>query len=170
MTLADRLRSLADRLEAGEASIDTLIQTQFALTDAFESLKPGRPWTPDGHFVGSIGETFAEEHYGIRLDTPSAERHDGQAPDGRAVQIKLTQGSKVALSSEPDHLLVFQLRRDGTIEEVFNGPGSLAWKAAGKMQKNGQAPVSLSRLRDLQKQVPEDEKIPEVVASPSATH
>lgn len=165
MKLADSLRSLADRLDADDVSIDTLIQTQFALTEAFEVIKPGRPWTPDGHFVGSIGETFAEEHYGIRLDTPSAERHDGEAPGGRAVQIKLTQGSKVALSSEPDYLLVFQLHRDGTIEEVFNGPGSPAWKAVGKMQKNGQASISLSRLRDIQKQVPEEEKIPQIVAS-----
>ena len=169
MTLAARLRDLADRLESDKLPIELLIQAQFAVSDTFQRLKPNRPWTPDGHMLGSIGETFAEERYGIDLDTPSSPKHDGKAPDGREVQVKITQGKQVGLSSEPEHLLVLRLHRNATIEEVYNGPGPLAWNAAGKMQKNGQRPITVSRLRDLQKQVPESQKISQKVASPSAT-
>lgn len=59
-----------------------------------------------------------------------------------------------------DHLVVLRLLRDGSAEEVYNGPGSLAWNAAGSMQKNGQRPISLSRLRTLMAGIPQDERIP----------
>ena len=159
MELSERLRSLADELEASSPSIDSLVRVQFAVTEAFEMLEPNRPWTPDGHLVGSIGEVYARDHYAIDLDTPSAERHDGWAPDGRLVQVKMTQGKQVGLSSEPEHLLVLRLHRSGEVEEIYNGPGQLVWKAAGKMQKNGQRSVSLSRLAGLQEQVRLDERV-----------
>jgi hypothetical protein len=53
------------------------------------------------------------------------------------------------MRSEPDYLLVLELSGDGAIEEVFNGPGALAWAAAGKMQRNGQRSIGVAKLRRL---------------------
>lgn len=82
---------------------------------------------------------------------------------GTAVQIKATQGGSVGLRAEPDHLLVLVIARDGSTVEVFNGPGALAWSAAGAMQKNGQRPISVSKLRSLMSTVPSEARLPTVV-------
>lgn len=130
------------------------------VVDELERLFPGRHFTPDGHLVGSLGEVWAAHLYGIALHPASAHVHDGTSPCGRQVQVKATQGTSVALSSKPDHLIVLRLHRDGGPEECYNGPGSLAWGAAGGMQKNGQRPIALSTLRSLMSAVPMEERIP----------
>jgi hypothetical protein len=56
----------------------------------------------------------------------SVECHDAQTKDGRLAQIKATQGDGVALCAQPDHLIVIQLQKDGTIIEIYNGPVSVA--------------------------------------------
>ena len=48
---------------------------------------------------------------------------------------------------------------DGTFSEEYNGPGKLAWDHCGKMQKNGQRPISLAKLRELQTRVPQSERL-----------
>lgn len=75
------------------------------------------------------------------------------------MQIKATQIDRVALSSEPEWLLVLKIHPDGTFTEEYNGPGALAWDHCGKMQKNGQRPISLAALRKLQAEVPMDQRL-----------
>jgi hypothetical protein len=78
------------------------------------------------------------------------------------VQIKLTQRSSVALSSCPEHLLVHKLHPDGTHEEIYNGPGGHVWAwRESHIQKNGQASISLSRLRGLMEQMDLELRLPE---------
>jgi hypothetical protein len=121
---------------------------------------PGRPFTPDGHLVGSLGEVLASHYYDLELLPCSTQCHDAQTKDGRLVQVKATQGKTVALRAQPDHLLVLQLKKDGTIEEIYNGPGLLAWEHVGKQQKsNGQSPIGISTLRRLLKDVPADQRL-----------
>jgi len=139
--------------------IPSLVQRLYELTGELHTLFPERPFTPDGHLVGSLGEVLASHYYELELLSCSTECHDALARDGRNVQIKATQGSTVGLRAEPDHLLVISILRDGTIEEAYNGPGKEAWDAAGAMQKNGQRPISLSRLRKLMLDVPESAKL-----------
>lgn len=105
---------------------------------------------------------LAAETYGIELFAASAPVHDGTAPDGRLVQIKATQVDSVGISERPDYLIVLKIFRDGTFEEVYNGPGAPAWNAAGKVQKTSQRHVSLSRLRTLNELVAEGERVPRV--------
>ena len=76
------------------------------------------------------------------------------------VQVKATQGKSVALRSEPEHLLVLSLLRDGTVDEVFNGPGGLAWGRIGVPQKNSQFPLALGTLRKLMTSVPAEARLP----------
>ena len=142
------------------------IKTLYRVSHELEELFPGRHYTPDGHMIGSIGEALAACCYGLTLFEASAETHDAKAPDGRLVQIKATQIDRVALSSEPDWLLVLQIHLDGTfseVYEVYNGPGKLAWTHCGKMQKNGQRPISLAKLRSLQAEVPEEDRLKRIM-------
>jgi hypothetical protein len=125
-----------------------------------EQLYPGRRFTLDGHLVGSLGEVLAAELYGIHLSTASERCHDGTCPSGRRVQIKLTQTSRVSMYEKPDYLIVLQLRSDGTVAEVYNGPGAVAWKSSGPLQKNGQRSVSISTLRSLASTVDEGDVLP----------
>ena len=135
------------------------IKTLYQISHELEELFPGRHYTPDGHMIGSIGEALAASCYGLTLFEAGRVTHDAKAPDGRLVQIKATQIDRVALSSEPNWLLVLQIHSDGTFSEVYNGPGKLAWDNCGKLQKNGQQPISLAKLRSLQVEVPEEERL-----------
>ena len=109
------------------------IKQLYEISAELERLFPGRHYTPDGHMIGSIGEVLEASYYGLELFTASAETHDAKAADGRLVQIKATQISRIALSSEPQGLLVLRIRRGGTFSEEYNGPGKLAWKPCGKI-------------------------------------
>ena len=140
--------------------IPELVRRLYSLVAEFESLFPGRKFTPDGHLVGSIGEVLAAHRYDLSLYAASSEAHDGSARDGRQVEIKATQGNTVALRAEPQHLIVLHLDKEGQATEVFNGPGALVWSSCGAMQKNGQRPVSLSRLRKLMAQVSTEQRLP----------
>ncbi len=135
----------------------------YEIVNELEQHFPGRRFTLDGHVVGSLGEVLAEYRYDLELFTASAEWHDAKAKDGRLVQVKATQGTRgVALRSEPDHLIVLRIEADGAAEEVFNGPGSLAWSNAGQMQKNGQCFVALSTLRRLMTHLSDEARLPRV--------
>ena len=138
-----------------EKRFPEIVASLYSLVAELESMFPGRRFTPDGHLVGRIGEALAAYHYGITLSAASAECHDGVC-DGRAVQVKATQGDRVALSSEPEHLLVLRLHKDGSFTEEYNGPGRAVWGLVSHKPrpKNGQYQVSLSQLRRLASQQP----------------
>ena len=140
--------------------VPELVQRLYRIVNELESHFPGRPFTPDGHLVGSIGEVLAAHRYSPDLLPCSAEGHDARASDGRLVQIKATQGDGVAMRSCCDHLIVLRLLRTGQTEEVYNGPGQPAWNVAGKMQRNGQRPISLSKLRSLMATVSVAQRLP----------
>jgi hypothetical protein len=107
---------------------------------------PGRPFTPDGHLVGSIGEVVAAEAFGLKLYPPSQAVHDAYDAGGD-VQIKITSGRHVSMYSCCDRLLVLCIISPEEAEVVYDGPGTPAWAQAGAVQKNGQRKVSLSKLR-----------------------
>ena len=142
-------------------SVPGLVGQLYALVAQLEALFPGRRFTPDGHLVGSIGEVIAAHRYGLELLRHSAQGHDARSVSGTLVEIKATQGSSVALREQPNHLIVLHLSKFGEASEVYNGPGAAVWSAAGAMQRNGQRPISLSKLRALMAQVPEELRLPE---------
>ena len=141
------------------SEIPTLIRKLYSIVSELEGLFPDRRFTPDGHLVGSIGEVLVAHAYNLELLPASHEGHDARAEYGTLVQIKATQVRMVGLSSEPEHLLVIQIQRDGSFKDIFNGPGKVAWNAAGRMQKNGQRPIGLSKLAQLMKDVPEESRL-----------
>lgn len=139
--------------------IPALMDRLYSVIDELECLFGGRHFTPDGHLVGSLGEVWAAYLYDLKLLPASAETHDATTADGRNVQIKATQGTRIALSSQPEYLIVLQLQRHGQPLKIYNGPGAGPWNAAGKKQKNGQRPISVARLKALMAGVGEVEKI-----------
>lgn len=64
------------------------------------------------------------------------------------------------MRSEPDHLIVLRIKRNGSVREIFNGPGALPWRNANSKQTNGQCFIALSKLCELLTQVPEEERLP----------
>ena len=143
--------------QAAIASIPALVKQLYATVAEFHSLFPERKFTPDGHLVGSIGEVIAAHRYGLTLLPASAANHDATTIDGTLVQIKATQGKSVGLRAEPQHLIVLHLAETGEATEIYNGPGGMVWTACGMMQKNGQRPIRLSKLRTLMTSVPPGE-------------
>jgi hypothetical protein len=140
--------------------VTALLDDLYTAADGLERIFPGRKFTLDGHLVGSIGEVVAAYMFDLDLNPASTQGHDARARDGRQVEIKLTQGRGVAIRHEPEHLIVLHRPIGGPIRLVFNGPGSVAWAAAGKMQKNGQRPISLSRLTALSNELAEQDRLP----------
>ena len=101
--------------------LEEKIRELYRITAELEEKYPGRRFTPDGHMVGSIGEVYAAEKYGLSLLEASSEKHDARSANGRLIQIKITQTDRVSIYSEPDYLIVMKMKHDGTIEEVYNG-------------------------------------------------
>src|ERR1700733_10746343 len=111
-----------------------------------EALYPGRKFTPDGHLVGSIGEVIAAEALGLTLYPMSRTGHDAYDSKGD-VQIKMTAGKSIAMYATCVRLVVLRIVSPQEGEIVYDGPGHPVWEKAGKMGKNGQRVISLSRLR-----------------------
>jgi len=146
--------------EVRRTKLRDLIRQLYAVVAALEEEFEGRKFTPDGHLVGSIGEVVAAFAFNLMLLPASNETHDGKAPDGTLVQIKLTGGDRnISLYSEPKHLLVLQLRNSEFVT-VYNGRGSVAWQNCRAEAKNGQRSIALSTLRRLDKD--ELNKLPQV--------
>lgn len=140
--------------------LENRIKELYRIINELEKLYPGRHFTPDGHLIGSIGEVYAAEKYGLNLLPASAEKHDAITTDGRMVQIKITQTNHVSIYSEPDYLIVLKLRRDGQIEEIYNGKGKEPWEACGKLQKNGQRSINIRKLIEINAIVSDEDRIP----------
>ena len=148
--------------EDGWSEVPALLTSLYRVVNRLEELFPGRKFTPDGHLVGSIGEAIAARMFNLILLKASTAEHDATSADGQTlVQIKLTQGKRgIALRANPQHLLVLRLAPDLSVEVVYNGCGHAPWAAAGKMQKNGQRVISLSKLRAMHGKVRDSQRLP----------
>ena len=89
---------------------------------------PQKKFTLDGRLVGDIGEVLAAEKYFIELNEGLTKHHDAICTDGtkRRVQIKSTMKESLTFPCDhvPDYLLGIKIHKDGSIEEIYNGPGN----------------------------------------------
>lgn len=122
-----------------------------------ETMFPGRHFTLDGHLVGSIGEAFAKECYGIDLAIASNSFYDGTV-DSRYVQIKTVQQDRVAIRYASQEcelsnliLLVLYLNKNGCFYEVFNGPIDVLLNNGCQVNSTGYINVTVNKLLYLQK-------------------
>jgi hypothetical protein len=124
-----------------------------------------RPFTLDGHIVGTMGECLVAAAYGLELEEPSNKGYDATYNKSVKVEIKTTQGKRVAFrwhDEPPERVIIVKLNQDGTFEEHYNGPGCIIWKQyTGKPPPpNGQFQMSLSRVGTLTARVPVGSRIP----------
>ena len=132
------------------AELPALIAQLYQIVDRLEQIVPGRKFTPDGHLVGSIGEAVAEYSYGLTLLPASFKQYDAISAESRHVQIKLTQGSSVAISHACEHLLVLHLDRYQGFSEVYNGSGTPVWDQIHHKADHGrQRSIRLTQLRKI---------------------
>ena len=89
---------------------------------------PKKEFTIDGRLVGDIGEVIAALEYDVELFDVLHRGHDGKTSDGRLVQVKVTFKDSLTFRTVPDYYLGLKLYRDGTHEEVYNGPGKLIYE------------------------------------------
>jgi len=138
-----------------------LIEKLYAVVTELEEMFPGRHFTPDGHMVGSIGECLVADAYDLKLEVASNEGFDATAQDGTRVEIKATQSKRVAFRSCPDHTIIIRINKNGTFEEVFNGPGTVIWaQFSGKPRPtNGQYQIGLKKLAKLASSVPSTKRL-----------
>jgi len=139
--------------------VPPLVAGLYQTTNKLNSLFPGRPFTLDGHLVGSIGEIVAAYVYEIDLHPPSKRHSDGSMIDGRSVQIKLTGNSKsgfgfrwsdaCSLSDAPNLLVAMTLTAGKGFEEIYAGSFPIDLLLNRKNASNGQLRISVSRLKSL---------------------
>jgi hypothetical protein len=142
----------------GIEQVPELIRQLYAIVAELERHFPDRRFTPDGHLVGSIGEVLAAHHYGLELLPASTEGHDATAEDGRQVQVKATQDFSWPEKRAGASLgAAYPSRRKIAIGLQC---ASRAWENAGRMQSNGQRPISVSRLAQLMSHVLYGDRLP----------
>jgi len=143
-------RAWSSRFEEVPALIGDLLKTTQRLNLLFE----GRPFTPDGHLVGSIGEIVAEYVYDLKLEPNSTPQVDARTKDGRSVQIKLTGAKGTSFSfrwstrmntKHADVLIALKLANNG-FTEIYNGPFPADLLEGRIDTSNGQISVAISKL------------------------
>ncbi len=139
----------------------SLIHGLYKTVEDLEAMFPGRHFTPDGHMVGSIGECLVADHFNLTLMTSSNEGFDAKTASGIEVEIKATQSKSVSFRSCPKHAIVVHIRKDGSFEICYNGPGAKIWSEFSGKEKpsNGQHQIRLTRIREINKGILDNERI-----------
>lgn len=140
------------------------LEELFGAVSKLQTAYPGKPFTLDGRLVGDIGEVVASLHYRVKLNEGLTKHHDAVCDDGRNVQIKTTFSKNLTfpVGHVPDYYLGIKLNRDGTFEEIYNGPGQLIKDALKR-----RAPTSTglhgnitSQLKRINLDIPDSQRIP----------
>ena len=140
------------------------IEEMLEIVGKLQGTYPKKKFTLDGRLVGDLGEVLVEKDYDLELYEGLEKHHDGKVSDGRKVQIKTTMKNTLTFPSDhiPDYYIGIQIHSNGTYTEIFNGPGKIAWKAVKerKPSKTNLHSVTLTALRRLNEEVPDDKRIP----------
>jgi hypothetical protein len=122
---------------------------------------PKKEFTIDGRLVGDIGEIIAALEYDVELFDVLCEGHHGKTSDGRLVQVRVTFKDSLTFPSVPGYYLGLKLHRDGTYEEVYNGPGKLIYEKYKHRSGIGKKLLSFPNtdLRELSARVLRNDRI-----------
>ncbi|MBA6067553.1 DUF6998 domain-containing protein [Pseudomonas mosselii] len=146
-----------------EPKIKNALHDLFAAVGQLQAAYPGKPFTLDGRLVGDIGEVVASLAYRLTLNDGLTKHHDAVCDAGRNVQIKTTFGTTLTFPVHhvPDYYLGIRMNRDGTFEEVYNGPGYLIQQqlAGRRPTRTGLHGNLMAMLRRLNGTVAEQDRI-----------
>ena len=147
-----------------DITIPEAVSQLLRIVKQLQSAYPGKKFTLDGRLVGDLGEILVREAYDVQLNPNLQKHHDAIASDGRQVQIKATMKQSLSFPVDhiPDYYLGIKIHSDGSFEEVFNGPGSIAWEAVKnrKPTKTNLHSVSVNSLARWSAKVQARDRIP----------
>lgn len=107
---------------------------------------------------------MAEEKYDLELLPPKTKDFDAVDCRGREVQIRCNQQNTTPIKrgATQGMFLALRLLPDGTIEQIFNGPASIAHQltVGRKADSAGFVGLSHKKLCKLMESVPKSKKIP----------
>lgn len=133
--------------------VPRLITKLYATVNELNSLFPDRPFTPDGHLVGSIGEVVAAFLYDLELERCSNPGFDARIrSSGETVEVKLTSGTQINISEQDvyaDVLIVLRLVKGRLFEEVYAGPFPTVFIKTRTFNKRKFTSVAISSLDKL---------------------
>lgn len=143
-----------------QEAIKELLQTVGKLHKEY----PKKKFTLDGRLVGDLGEILAEQEYELDLYDGQEKYHDGETSKGQRVQIKATMKKSLSFPVDhvPDYYLGIKIHPDGSISEIFNGPGEIAAEAVKNRvpTKTNLHSVAISALERLNEKVKAKDRIP----------
>ena len=144
--------------------IDEALSKLLAIVNELQASYPPKAFTLDGRLLGDIGEVLASEVYDVELFRTIQPHHDGITSNKRKVQIKATMKDMLSFPADhvPDYYLGIKIDPNGAIETIYNGPGSIIAKKVCKpiVPKHNFYNVSLKTLRELDKTVADQDRIP----------
>ena len=140
--------------EVRSTVVQEALRDLYAAVGRLRERYPYRSFALDGRLVGDIVEVVAAERYQLTLLPPGTAVHDATTPDGRNVQIKGTFQNWLTFPSDPqkcpDMFLGLRVNRDGTVDEIFNGPGHMVGTMlAGRKKSHALHTVALSQFRGI---------------------
>jgi hypothetical protein len=145
-------------------TVPEAVKQMLAIVERLCTAYPHKKFTLDGRLVGDIGEVLVEDAYDLKLFEDIKKHHDAECSDGRLVQIKATMKKNLTFPADhiPNYYLGVVVGADGTFEEIFNGPGSIAWEAVKgrSMPKTNLHSVSIAALKKMQPRVAPNDRIP----------
>lgn len=145
-------------------SIQQAIKQLLGIVQNLHNEYPIKKFTLDGRLVGDIGEVLAAQYYDLELFEGIAKHYDARTPDGRLVQIKATMKDQLTFPNDhvPDYYLGIKIHDDGTLTEIFNGPGRIAGEAIKNWQssKYNLHSIAINKLKELNKKVRDEDRIP----------
>lgn len=145
-------------------TITDAVRELLRIVDELSRTYGKRKFTLDGRLVGAIGEVLAEEAYDLTLFGGTTKHYDGTCSDGRLVQIKATMKNSLTFPADHTPMLYLGLliHNDGSLAEIFNGPGVIAREAVQdrSVPKTNLHSITLSSLKRLQRRVLPGETIP----------
>jgi len=139
------------------------IRNMLAIVASLRESHPHKRFTLDGRLVGDLGEILAEERYALDLYPKVVPQYDAETKDGRKIQIKCTMKDSIDFPTDyiPQWLLGLKINPDGTIEEIYNGPGAIVWEKIRhrKTPRNRYHCIGLKTLREANKLVEDQDRI-----------
>ena len=142
--------------------IESALRSILEGIDMLRAHFPEKDFTMDGRLVGDIGEMLVSQHYDVTLYDKLVPGHDGETSGGRKVQIKATFKERLTFTSVPEFYLGIKLFKDGTFEEIYNGPGKVIFEHYSHRKGIGQKQLSFPTklLKALSVKVSASDRIP----------
>jgi hypothetical protein len=128
-----------------------------------------RQFTPDGRFLGDLGEVITRLHFGVTLHSTQTEGEDAVCQvSGKCVEVKLRSHSKLVwVKKKPDFLLALYLcPQTAKWGVVCNGPGDELLAGARWNERQSRFETDLFKLLAAQQFLsPGSPNVPQLIAA-----